>query len=147
MSKCQNLTLPEQLNTGIRFVDIRCRHYQDKLFLHHGSEYLGVDFNYALKACRDFLKAHPTECIIMSVKEEHVPAENEKSFDEVFTDYVSPFLNLLHYDSNIPKLGDVRGKVVLFRRFYVRPENNTTQWGIDMTAWVSDTTFSWPYGS
>jgi Domain of unknown function (DUF5050)/Phosphatidylinositol-specific phospholipase C, X domain len=146
MSRCQNLTLPEQLAAGIRFIDIRCRHFHDKFELHHGREYLGLDFDYVLDACRPFLRAHRRECIIMSVKEEHDAAGNKKTFEEVFDEYVRKDPDLWYLGNTIPALlPRNRGKVVLLRRFYIAPDSDRTRHGIDLTAWVDNATFTWPF--
>jgi hypothetical protein len=146
MSKCQNLTLEEQLPVGIRFIDIRCRHFHDKFELHHGSDYLGLNFDYVLNKCRAFLKAHRRECIIMSVKEEHDAAGNKKTFEEVFDEYVQKDPDLWYLGNTIPALSpDVRGKIVLLRRFYIAPNSDPTKHGIDLTAWVDNATFTWPF--
>jgi hypothetical protein len=146
ISKCQNLPLPEQLEAGIRFIDIRCRHFEDAFQLHHGAEFLHLDFDYVLKSCRDFLKGHKRECIIMSVKEEHDAAGNKKTFEEVFDGYVQSDPNLWSLGNTIPTLSDqVRGKTVLLRRFYIAPDSDATKRGIDLTAWLDNKTFTWPF--
>ncbi|HWR47487.1 MAG TPA: hypothetical protein VN327_07745, partial [Pseudonocardiaceae bacterium] len=35
LAQTQDLDLSDQLNAGIRFLDIRLAHYQDNLFVHH----------------------------------------------------------------------------------------------------------------
>ena len=70
IAKTQNLDIPEQLNAGIRFLDIRLAHYQDDLFVHHDVIYMGKSYKDVLKICADFLARHPSETILMSVREE-----------------------------------------------------------------------------
>ena len=41
---CQDLGLADQLNAGIRYVDIRCRQIQDIFAIHHDAYYLGLNF-------------------------------------------------------------------------------------------------------
>jgi len=36
-AKCQNLSLSSQLDAGVRFVDIRCRHLNNTFVIHHRS--------------------------------------------------------------------------------------------------------------
>ncbi len=106
-AKTQNLDIAEQLNAGIRFLDIRLAHYQDDLFVHHDVIYMGKNYKDVLQICVDFLVAHPSETIVMSVKEEdrfdgslgdYAPSEvlsrllrgdvesrdNKRSFDDEF---------------------------------------------------------------
>lgn len=35
LHQCQKWTLSEQLNNGIRFVDIRVRHFKDQIYIQH----------------------------------------------------------------------------------------------------------------
>lgn len=74
--KTQNLDLGDQLNAGIRFLDIRLAHYQDNLFAHHNAVHMEKSYADILGVCSNFLRAHPTEVIFMSVKE-------EERFDDV----------------------------------------------------------------
>jgi 1-phosphatidylinositol phosphodiesterase len=69
-AKTQNLDLTDQLNAGIRFLDIRLAHYQDNLFAHHNAVHMEKSYADILGICSNFLKTYPTEAILMSVKEE-----------------------------------------------------------------------------
>lgn len=146
ISKTQNLNILQQLKAGVRFLDIRCRHYEDKFYLHHGREFLGMEFDTAVLAvCKSYLQAFPTECIILSVKSEHTDTDNTSSFQECFARYqqASEAAGLQWYlGCDIPKLGDVRGKVVLFRRFEACPRAGN---GIDASNWLDDKTFTITY--
>ena len=137
-AKCQNLTISEQLNNGVRFLDIRCRHFKDAFTIHHGSVYQKANFNDVLDACLEFLENNPTECIIMSVREEHKAADNTRSFEETFDRYVNQAPASWELGNSIPHLGDVRGKIVLFRRF----KANDLPKGIHATYWKDKTTFT-----
>lgn len=145
ISKCQNLKLDEQLMAGIRYIDIRCRHYYDVFELHHGREYLHLNFDYVLTACEAFLKEHNKECIVMLVQNEYQPAGNVKTFEQVFNEYVQRYPDLFYLGNTIPTLSRVRGKVVVLRRFYISPGSNSNNMGIDITAWPDNTTFTWPF--
>src|SRR5688500_6812528 len=68
-AKCQNLTNSEQLNIGIRFLDIRCRHLDNCFTIHHGSVYQNINFDHVLNSCIEFLNSNPAETIVMIVKE------------------------------------------------------------------------------
>ena len=69
-TKTQNLDLSDQLDAGIRFLDIRVSHYQDNLFVHHDVVHMGKCYADVLKVCSSFLKRHPSEAILLSVKDE-----------------------------------------------------------------------------
>ncbi len=88
-AKCQNLSIADQLNAGVRFLDIRCRHINDAFAIHHGSIYQNANFNDVLNAVIGFLNSNPSETVIMSVKEEHTPSGNTRSFEQTFDSYVA----------------------------------------------------------
>ena len=92
-AKCQSWSLEDQLEAGIRFIDIRCRHVGDRFHIYHGIVDQKMTFAKVQEVCRTFLKGHPTECIVMSVKEEHKPANNSQSFEKTFA---AETLSLIH---------------------------------------------------
>ncbi|MBN2842542.1 MAG: phosphatidylinositol-specific phospholipase C domain-containing protein, partial [Sedimentisphaerales bacterium] len=136
-AKCQNLTIAEQLAIGVRALDIRCRHIDNAFTIHHGQVYQNMNFTDVLNACSSFLAANPSETIIMSVKEEYNPSNNTRTFVETFNSYVNQNPGLWHMGTKIPALGQVRGKIVLFRRF-----GGVSNLGLEATSWGDDTTFS-----
>ncbi|SKA37317.1 1-phosphatidylinositol phosphodiesterase [Chitinophaga eiseniae] len=137
-AKCQDLTIAQQLDAGIRFLDIRCRHIGDAFAIHHGSIYQNLNFNDVVTACYAFLNANPTETIIMCVKEEYDPTNNTRSFEQTFDSYTAQQPGKWYLSSSIPNLGDVRGKIVLLRRFGA----SSTPKGIEATNWADNTTFT-----
>lgn len=140
-AKCQSLGISDQLEAGIRYLDIRCRNYEDAFVIHHGSVYQHLNFDDVLTACRNFLSENPTETIIMSVKEEYDAYGNSKSFETVFLEYMNTYSNLFWTHSYIPAIGDVRGKIVLLRRFSAATWplglNASSGWGDNTTSTIS----------
>jgi len=121
-AKCQNLTIAEQLNVGVRFLDIRCRHLNNAFVIHHGAVYQNQNFNDVLESVSSFLRANPSETVVMSVKPEHDAEGNNETFAETFKHTYKPnYPGLWYVEQAIPKLGDVRGKIVLLRRFNEAP--------------------------
>ncbi len=137
-TKCQKLTLSEQFNCGVRYIDIRCRSINDCFAIHHGLVYQHLNFNDVIKACTDFLKNNPTETIIMSVKEEYKESGSEKTFEEIFNSYIEENKSIWLLSDEIPQLGEARGKIVLLRRF----NSEETPKGIDASEWEDNATFS-----
>jgi 1-phosphatidylinositol phosphodiesterase len=129
-AKCQNLTIDEQLNAGVRYLDIRCRHLNNAFEIHHGSVYQKINFTNVLASCTNFLNNNPTETIIMAVKEEYNASGNNRSFEATFDSYVQQNPNIWFFGESIPTLNSVRGKIVLVRRF---PAFNVD--GLDATIW------------
>ncbi|MDW7690612.1 phosphatidylinositol-specific phospholipase C [Flammeovirgaceae bacterium SG7u.111] len=136
-AKCQDLTIGQQLESGTRFLDIRCRHYYDSFTIHHGVVYQQMNFDDVLNYCFNFLDANPSETIIMSVKKEHTDEGNTQSFEATFDGYVAANPNRWYLAENVPALKDVRGKIVLLRRFGA---SNIPK-GINASAWQDNTTF------
>ncbi|MGJ1362529.1 phosphatidylinositol-specific phospholipase C [Sphingobacterium spiritivorum] len=116
-AKTQNLTIAEQLNAGVRFLDVRCRFVDNNFAIHHGPVYQHLNFDDVLQSCKSFLQAHPSETIVMSVKEEHTPSGNSMTFEERFIKYTDTYSGLFRLDADIPSLQQARGKIVLLRRF------------------------------
>ncbi|TWV99510.1 phosphatidylinositol-specific phospholipase C [Chitinophaga pinensis] len=137
-AKCQDLTIAQQLEAGVRFLDIRCRHIGNAFAIHHGSIYQNLNFDDVLGACTSFLAAHPKETIVMSVKEEYDATDNTRSFEQTFDTYVQKYSSYWSTGATIPTLGQVRGKIVLVRRFGA----TATPKGIEATSWADNTTFT-----
>lgn len=175
--KTQNLDLADQLNAGIRFLDIRLAHYQDNLFAHHNAVHMEKSYADILDICSSFLGKNPTEAIFMSVKEEDrvddalgrfAPSEafgrsrrdpanwviRSSSFEEAFKARTWQHIDdpLLFFNFAAPRpdgvsdgraftpettLGEIRGKVVLLRRFEASPDV-----GSDFTHWPENQHFT-----
>lgn len=135
-AKTQDLSIAEQLNAGVRFLDIRCRHIENAFAIHHGAIYQNLNFDDVLNACYAFLDSHPSETIIMSVKEEYDASNTTRSFEQTFDSYVQKNSSKWDLGANIPTLGAVRGKIKLLRRF----SSGTTK-GINASPWADNTTF------
>ena len=116
--KCQSLSFEEQFNAGCRFLDIRCRLYQNALVCHHSSYYMHLNFDDVINACQSFLNAHPTETVIMCLKEEYKQEQSTITWVEAVRTYIEKNPSLWHLENEVPILGKVRGKIVLARRFY-----------------------------
>jgi 1-phosphatidylinositol phosphodiesterase len=136
-AKCQSLTIGEQLDAGIRYLDIRCRHVKDSFEIYHGVADQHLRFDEVLAACLGFLKTNPTECIIMSVKEEYNPANNTRAFEQTFDSYVAKHPNEWLLTEGIPTLDQARGKIALLRRFKAKAVPK----GIAASNWADNRSF------
>lgn len=115
--RTQSLSLVNQLNLGIRFLDIRIKYEKNKFSLHHGAFYLGYDLEDVFKKTRAFLKSNPSETIVMRIKQENSYASN-KELSRLFNIYHAKFKGLFWNASRSknrsnPTLGELRGKVLL----------------------------------
>jgi len=138
-AKCQNLNLSSQLNAGVRFVDIRCRHLNNAFVIHHGSVYQNANFDDVLNAVISFLNTNPSECVMMSVKEEYNASGNTRTFEQTFDSYVAKNPSKWNLSSSIPTIGSAKGKITLFRRFGA----NSIPKGIDASVWPDNTSFTY----
>lgn len=150
---CQVLSIDQQLNSGVRFLDIRGRNFFDQLYIHHGVFYQNLTFYDVLNSCQSFLKKNPSETIIMSLKEEYSNTEGElqkretltkqkktyliplgfasRSYEATFDMYTKKYPGLFYLADNIPNLETARGKIVLLRRFpakEIKGINAATGW-------------------
>ncbi len=135
-AKCQSATIPEQLNFGVRFLDIRCRHVHDSFAIHHGPVFQHMTFTDVLNDITAFLKANPSETVILSVKEEYTAANNTRSFADTFASHIAANPNIWSRSGGLPTLDAVRGKIELLRRFAA-----STPMGIDASHWPDNTSF------
>lgn len=129
--KTQTLSFTEQLAIGCRFLDIRGTEVNNTLNLHHGPFFLELTFNDVLHDCKNFLHSNPDETILMSLKEEFISEDNTISYEEAFKNYYNEDPSLWYLKNEIPKLDDVRGKIVLCRRFPL--DVGSEPLGIDMS--------------
>ena len=132
-AKCQSLTLSEQLAAGVRFFDLRCCHQQDEFHIYHGPISQNLSFEAVLQTMRSFLRKHPRESLIVSIKQEHRPQGNSRSFSETLQAYIEQQPQAWYREAAIPRLGDVRGKMVLLSRFQAAGPMGipATDWGHD----------------
>ena len=115
-AKCQSWQLKDQLAAGIRFLDIRCRHLNDRFHIYHGVIDQKMTFEKVQGVCQRFLAQHPSECIVMSVKQESTPNNNTRTFAQTFSKIIAEHKSIWHLDKKVPSLGLVRGKIVLVDR-------------------------------
>ena len=80
--QCQSLTLGDQLNLGVRFLDIRLKEENNSLKAVHGFIDQHASFSDITSTVESFLENHPTEFIIMSIKEEADSSKSTISFEE-----------------------------------------------------------------
>lgn len=144
-SKCQNSTVAEQLNSGIRFLDIRVEKDGGKLKLVHDiadcknpykkNEKLYLDS--VINDCKKFLSENPSETILFSYKRDD-GANQEETFDTFFENYLNND-PVWYKENRVPLLKEVRGKIVLLNRDNIDKSNEKyTEFntGINLSTWV-----------
>ena len=114
--QCQSLSLSDQLNVGVRFLDIRLKLDHNELKAVHGIVDEKASFKEITEVVESFLNEHNQEFIIMSVKEEAKASNSDISFEDALKGYIDKDIYLK--DRTIPsKVGDVRGKILLLSRY------------------------------
>ncbi len=134
--KTQDKNIEQQLNSGIRFFDIRLVHQNGVLKLCHGSHIFDATFvGDVLKTTVEFLKEHPSETVIMTIKRDH-DLDNDGA-----TKYRGALQKALEGDRTLTPymvksfrsdftLGDLRGKMLIISRdgWIMTPSGNIPRW-------------------
>ena len=162
----QRMSLKDQLNSGVRFLDLRFKlepatHDRlgrqlapEHLQVYHGISRQPLSGEQALRTVSDFLRDHPSEAVMVSVKNEgNKGGANDARFQSAVEGLMSklegehaqanpidrnasagPQRNLFYGTKDkVPTFGEAQGKMVLVRR-YAAPDGNTrAPLGIDAT--------------
>lgn len=113
--QCQNWTVTQQLNAGIRFLDVRCHAEPNgTLRIHHLFIDEQLSLTDVLRECVAFLAANPTEALLMRVQQE-MSTMPEPQFVAAFDRHAheADAGDRLCRDPMIPQLRPVRGRIVL----------------------------------
>ncbi|KAF9876471.1 phosphatidylinositol phospholipase c [Colletotrichum karsti] len=144
--RCQAVGVREQLDNGVRFLDIRVSTPQDSddLALVHSAFPISLTGNkYFADMLSDiyaYLDANPTETVLMSLKREGTGKGTDEHLSRYMRDrYVSRDAHRWFVEPRIPTLGDCRGRIVLIRRYFLdeslHGEHDGRGWGIDAQHW------------
>ncbi len=138
--KCQQDYIPTQLLEGIRYFDIRLGK-GDNPGICHGDFYLFKKDAYFMHLSdvigyfKTFLNENPTEALIMLVSRGNDEATDE-SVTTAFAKVLDDNPKLFYTSSRTPTLHEVRGKIVLLRRFRLAGNSVSGHtWGLDLTEW------------
>lgn len=125
---CQDHSITEQLNRGIRLLDIRLKPKKFHFVTCHG--HLGPfgvnefqSLNSALEECTTFLKINPTETIIITVQIDDWRNTPKHKHPEILQalqvqlEQTKPI-----HPPHIPTLGQCRGRIFLINRINDNPE-------------------------
>ena len=115
--KTQSWTIKDQLEAGIRFLDIRVRRTKDSFAIHHGTVFQKQMFGDVMDTVSEFLRTNRREAIVMRIRaEEHTPEEGSQDFATIWDRYKEQYDRLFAKttDPNVT-LGSVRGKVFVVR--------------------------------
>lgn len=143
LAKCQQDYIPTQLLEGIRYFDIRLGK-NDKNGdpgIDHGICYLlkkdggFIHLSDVIGYFKTFLNENPSEALIMLVSRGNDEATDE-SVTTAFANVMGNNSDLFYTSSHVPTLNEVRGKIVLLRRFKLAGDSvDGHTWGLDLTEW------------
>jgi 1-phosphatidylinositol phosphodiesterase len=145
--RCQAVSVKEQLNNGVRFLDIRVQPEsaddasKEGLVLVHSAFPVSLTgtkyFRDLINTVYCFLDANPTETIIISLKREGIGKATDQHLSRIVKAH---YANERWFTQDrIPTLGEARSKIVLIRRFALdeslKGENSGKGWAIDAESW------------
>lgn len=161
--RCQAVGVREQLDNGVRFLDVRVSASRgdgnDSLALVHSVFPVSLGGNRYLAGLLDelyaFLDDNPSEALIISLKREGTGRGTDQHLSQhLFRRYCGgggkgddkgengnkdDLARRWFTEPRIPSLGEARGKIVLVRRFNnddaLQAEHDGRGWGIDASAW------------
>lgn len=125
ITRCQALTVKEQLEAGFRYLDIRLGASGEQFRLMHGFTTCSTSgwpwagtlyLDDVLADCYAFLAAHPTETIVFAVKQEY-GGETPEQFEALLSAYISKNPDAWLLSDAIPTVGEARGKIFLVRHY------------------------------
>lgn len=116
LAQCQTHTITDQLNMGVRYLDIRANVVKSDLAISHGPIFQGITFDKVIEQCRDFLRKNPSETIIISLKHELVSRDKKNDFNSIVMNKLESDKKLWFTENRLPKLSEVRGKLILLNR-------------------------------
>ncbi|CAK4031214.1 1-phosphatidylinositol phosphodiesterase [Lecanosticta acicola] len=151
--RCQAVPLIDQLRNGVRFFDIRVQPVapedakNDDLNLVHGAFPISLTgpkkFRGLLDHVQGFLRENPSESVIISLKREGTGNATDQQLSCILRDHYAGDLNQWYTEPRVPHLGEVRGKIVLMRRFAlddrIKGEWDGRGWCLDAENWAYNT--------
>lgn len=142
-ANAQSMSLGDQLDAGVRFVDLRLKADADgNMHVYHGPIRQPQSGAEALQDVSDFLEKHPGETVLISIKNEgSTGGQNDIDFQNGVEGLMAQHPGLFSGTSTVPTMGEVRGQAVLIRRYDTPQEGNLpgATRGIDATGWPDNT--------
>lgn len=115
--RTQTWSIDDQLQAGIRYLDIRLRATPSGLVVHHGAFYQHLSFGSVLESVAAFLQSNPGETVLVRVGEEYQALSGSAPFVAQFEQALGGYTALVwrNRGERSPSLGAVRGRIVFLR--------------------------------
>ena len=126
----QTMDMLQQLNAGIRYFDLRCGLRNNTLQMVHGRALLGQSLEALLTVMYDWLDKHSSEGLIVQIKQDRAEEDSTISFPAAVWATLDSQPQYWRTFPTTPTLGELRGRIQLFRRFHGPPYR-----GIDVARW------------
>lgn len=154
--RCQAVSIREQLDNGVRFLDVRVQPDSPKsphLVLVHSAFSVSLTRTKYFRELEEtvvrFLEKNPTETIILSLKREGTGRATDPQLATILMDHYAsesaPHCDRWYTNPQIPTLSAARGKIVLLRRFKLNDAQRETHggrgFGIDASSWADNTPY------
>ena len=115
---CQTLGIYDQLNIGIRFLDIRLQLVNNELKVVHSFVDQALNFDTVLRYITDFILNNPSEFLIISIKEDADAKGSDTAFCDAVRRAIGEYTDHISTDRTLPQtLGEARGKIYLLSRY------------------------------
>lgn len=164
-ARCQFSSVGDQLRNGIRYLDLRLAHrpsFSEPFHICHGvancyatepgfrsdrDSYLYL--SHILDSVYSFLKDNPSETVMVCIQEQQTSSSRSPDFENaLFDEYIAKAGNnpstgrpYWYTQNSVPRLDEVRGKVVLLRR-YMGHDINSDDGGLDFKGWKDNDSFA-----
>lgn len=115
----QESTLEKQLEDGVRFINLELGQdlqSREKINCYYGETDLKIDLRQVLDILKNFLEGHPGEMVLLQY---NLKGTISQTLNDIFNEYSGDPKRLIYSEPisdkryETPKLGQVRGKVVL----------------------------------
>jgi len=111
----QTMPLRAQLYAGVRAFDVRVRLVRNHLQAYHGPFRQYATLQQILRTMRQFLLDHPSEVLLVRVRQEGPPTWSTVPIDTAMMMETAAHRDLIQVASHtVPRLGSVRGRIILF---------------------------------
>jgi len=144
MAHTQKLYIDEQLALGVRFFDLRLGApffgLIDDPGVYHTYVCLSRNWDYmhlsdVMTNFRNFLNTYTKETLIVLVSNVG-NSNNNKIITAAIEKYIVSDSTMFWKGDTVPHLGDVRGKIVMLRRYPIVGNTKSADWfGLDLSAW------------
>ena len=128
ISSTQDLDLRQQLEAGVRSLDIRIHERGDEYGIYHGPVYMDITLDDVVDICRAFLEENPSEFIMLFIQYEKITeTDHHRMATPIVEGLRKSDTGLFYQGSGLSgvRLSDVAGKIIPilgYIRIYREPD-------------------------